>query len=124
MTFDTTAQNYFDADTIISLEIDPRIDVLTERYNRVHKIRGYRIQIISSSKKDKAKRALSKFVSAFSELTAHESYQQPFFTVKVGDFLTKLEAEKYHRLIKEEFPESFIIPDYVEPVNQYAKKED
>ena len=120
---DSTAQAFFQSDSIILLETDPRVDVLVNRYNKVHKIRGYRIQIISSSKRDKSKKALSKFASIYSELIAHESYQQPFYTIKVGDFLTKLEAEKYHQIIKDQFPESFIIPDFVNPINQYTSRD-
>ena len=117
------AQSFFESDTSVSLKADSRIDGLLERYNRIHKIRGYRIQIISSSKKDKTKKTRSKFAAQFPKFTTHESYQQPFFTIKVGDFLTKLEAEKNHRLIKEQFPDSFIVPDFVEPIAQYSKRD-
>ena len=120
---EVNAQSFFESDSSVFLEADPRIDILLERYNRIHEIRGYRIQIISSSKKDKTKKARSKFAAQFSDYTTHESYQQPFFTIKVGDFLTKLEAEKNHRLIKKQFPDSFIVPDFVEPIAQYSKKD-
>lgn len=99
---------------------DPRIEILSERYNRTHTIHGYRIQIISSSKKEIAKKAKSKFASMHQEIEAHEIYQQPFFIIKVGDFLTKLEAEKFHREIEEDFPGSFILPDLIDPFKQYS----
>ena len=54
------------------------------------------------------------------EIEAHEIYQQPFFIIKVGDFLTKLEAEKFHREIEEDFPGSFILPDLIDPFKQYS----
>jgi hypothetical protein len=85
-------------------------------------IYGYRVQIISSSKKEKAKKAKSVFVSKYQGYFAHEIYQQPFFIIKVGDFLTKIEAEKLHREIREEFPESFVLPDIVNPIEQYSGK--
>ena len=100
---------------------DNRIHELNNRYNRSHELHGYRIQIISSSKKEKAKKAKSIFASSYGHYEAHEKYQQPFFIIKVGDFLSKLEAEKFHRQIRDEFPGSFLLPDIIDPIDQYSK---
>ncbi|HAW51171.1 MAG TPA: hypothetical protein DCX54_02410 [Flavobacteriales bacterium] len=102
---------------------DSRISTLSDRYNRTHQVYGYRVQIISSSKKEKAKKAKSVFASKYQGYVAHEIYQQPFFIIKVGDFLSKIEAEKLHREIREEFPESFVLPDIVTPFEQYSAKD-
>ena len=104
-------------------EIDPRIEVLSKRYTKTQEIHGYRIQIISSQKSDMARKAKSKFASIHRNIQAHEIYQQPFFIIKVGDFLTKLEAEKFHREIAEEFPGSFVLPDLIDPFKQYTYKQ-
>lgn len=109
-----------EGDTVITIVADPRIDLLADRFNRTHEIKGYRIQIISSSRKEPAKKELSKFVANHQEIQAYEIYQQPFFIIKVGDFLTKLEAEKFHMEIEEEFPDSFILPDLITPLKQYT----
>jgi len=101
---------------------DPRIDILVKRYNKTHELHGYRIQIISSSRKDQAKRAKSKFASKNQSVQAHEIYEQPFFIIKVGDFLTKIEAEKFHREIVHDFPGSFVLPDVIDPYKQYSKE--
>ncbi len=107
-------------DTVaVTSKNDKRIETLVKRYNKTHEIRGYRIQIISSSKKDHAKKAKSKFASRHQSIQAHEIYQQPFFIIKVGDFLTKIEAEKFHREIEDDFPSSFVLPDVVSPYKQY-----
>ena len=109
---------------IIVSEADPRIENLADRYNKTHRIRGFRIQIISSSKKEIAKKTKSKFASMYQDIESYEIYQQPYFIIKVGDFLTKLEAEKFHREIEMEFQGSFILPDEIEPYNQYTGKKD
>lgn len=115
------SQASLNSDTIIKItEADPRIEILADRYNKTHEIHGFRIQIISSAKKEMAKKTKSKFASMYQDIEAHEIYQQPFFIIKVGDFLTKLEAEKFHREIELEFPGSFIQPDIIEPYKQYT----
>ena len=106
--------------TIEFVEVDGRFETLIERYNKTHEIRGYRIQIISSSRSDQARKMKSRFASQYKNVEVHETYQQPFFIVKVGDFLTKLEAEKFHREIEEQYPGSFILPDEVDPYEQYG----
>ncbi len=111
------------SDSSISITADPRIEELAERYNKTHEIRGYRIQIISSSRKEEARKVKSKFASRYTEIQAHEVYQQPFFIIKVGDFQTKLEAEKFHRQIEEEYPGSYVTPDIIQPFNQYTKSD-
>ena len=113
------AQN--SSDTGVVVTADPRIEVLADRYNETHEIRGYRIQIVSSSRKEEARKMKSKFASRYPEIQAHEVYQQPFFIIKVGDFQTKLEAEKFHRQIEEEYPGSYVIPDAIKPFKQYTK---
>lgn len=114
-------ESYTGENTKVTLS-DDRIDKLTERYNRSHEIHGYRVQIISSSKKDKAKKARSIFSSRYQGYKAYEIYQQPFFIIKVGDFFTKIEAEKLHREIRDEFLGSFVLPDVINPIEQYSDK--
>ena len=118
------AQNseLIDSETQLVTLSDERISTLTERYNRSHEIHGYRVQIISSSKKEKAKKAKSLFVSRYQGYEAYQIYQQPFFIIKVGDFFTKIEAEKLHRKIRDEFLGSFVLPDIINPIEQYSDK--
>lgn len=99
---------------------DHRIALLADRYNRSHEYHGYRVQIISSSRKEEARKTKSVFISKYPGFAAYEIYQQPFFIIKIGDFLTRLEAEKLHRDIQSDFPESFVLPDLISPLNQYS----
>jgi hypothetical protein len=45
----------------------------------------------------------------------------PDYSVRVGDFRTQLEAQKYLEQIKEVYPSAFIVPDRVEPP-RFGKK--
>ena len=121
--FCSRAEARTDADTI-RLSSDPRLGELADRFNKSHEISGYRIQITSANRKEAAKKVLSRFASLYGNIKAYEIYQQPFFVVKVGDFLTKLEARKFHREIEEAFPGSFIVPDQVDPMDQYMGSEE
>ena len=47
----------------------------------------------------------------FPELQPKVSYHQPNFRVKAGRFTNRLEANRIHRAVKEEFPRALLIPD-------------
>ncbi len=105
----------------IAVSKDGRIDNLLETYKSSFTIQGYRIQIYSDNKKQPARDEKAKFLSLFSNVKAHEIYQQPYFKIRVGDFRTKLEAYKFQREIYENFPNSFIVKDEIE-VEQLLNK--
>jgi hypothetical protein len=124
--FGVFAQNDTTNDSIIkksniAVSKDGRIDNLLETYKSSFTIQGYRIQIYSDNKKQPARDEKAKFLSLFSNVKAHEIYQQPYFKIRVGDFRTKLEAYKFQREIYENFPNSFIVKDEIE-VEQLLNK--
>jgi hypothetical protein len=74
---------------------------------------GFRIKIHSGIDKDKASYTASKFRSVYSDIAYYEKYQQPNFTVTVGDFKTKFEAYKFLQDIKSNFPLAFIVKERI-----------
>jgi len=74
---------------------------------------GYRVQLHFGNDRDKAREVKAKFLSAYQNISAYESYQQPNFRVRVGDFRTRLEALKFLKEIKAEFPSSFVVTDEI-----------
>ncbi|MES1224512.1 MAG: SPOR domain-containing protein [Bacteroidota bacterium] len=74
-------------------------------------IDGYRIQIHFGGEREKAKSVKTKFLQQFPEVPAYEVYQQPNFKVRVGDFRTRLEAQKFMNELSPSFPSAFIVAD-------------
>lgn len=89
--------------------IDKKIEV-----NKKQKIKGYRVKIHFGTDKTKAKEIKSKFIAKYRDIPAYDDYQQPNFTVTVGDFRTKLEAYKFWKEISSEFSGSFIVQQEIE----------
>lgn len=90
---------------------DSRIDKLNETFVSSYALKGYRIQIYSGSKKQPARQARLKFSQLYRKTKAHESYEQPYFKVRVGDFKTKIEALKFRNELIKHFPNCFIVKD-------------
>lgn len=76
-------------------------------------IDGYRIQIHFGGEREKAKTIKTKFLQQFPDVAAYELYQQPNFKVRVGDFRTRLEAQKFMSEINTYFPSAFIVADEI-----------
>lgn len=108
------------SDDQVSVEVDSQ---LVSNYNKLISknmkssgIPGYRIRIYSESgigaKKDQ-QQVRARFLSLYPGLDAYNRYDEPFFKVYVGDCRTKSEALKLNDIIKKDFPNPIIVPDFI-----------
>lgn len=119
---DSSAQNNPDSlSKNVRVVRDYKLDLLQERFNKTDKIRGFRVQIHSGLRKEEARKIKSKFLVEHPDVKCYESYQQPYFNVKAGDFLTKLDAQHFLNELRESFPNSFIVPETIQPKNILLK---
>ncbi|MCU0432058.1 MAG: SPOR domain-containing protein [Bacteroidia bacterium] len=97
---------------------DPRLKTAVSKHAEVNansKMKGWRVQIHYSADQDKAKSIKSKFLGKYaSEAHAYITYDAPNFKVRVGDFRTQLEAYRFLKKIKAEYPEAFIVECEIE----------
>jgi len=98
---------------------DTRIDALLNKKIEINKktdgkISGYRVQIHFGGDSQEAKKIKADFMNAHGDMPAYYIYEQPNFKIRVGDFKTKLEAQKFLKQIKSAFPASFVVEDKIE----------
>lgn len=72
-------------------------------------LEGYRIQIFFDSKREEALKMRKNFRQNYPETPVYLIYEQPFFKLRVGDFRTKIEAQRLLDPIKKDFSSSFIV---------------
>ncbi|MFC2129712.1 SPOR domain-containing protein, partial [Bacteroidota bacterium] len=80
-------------------------------------ITGYRVRIFSDTgrgAKDKQKRVRAHFLSLFPDVDAYSKYEGSYYKIYVGDFRTKNEAILLLERIKKNFPDGFVVEDYIE----------
>jgi hypothetical protein len=110
---------------------DPLIDTLAARRPSLTKsimqgdetANGFRVQIYFGSNRQAAYDAQAKFKEQFPELRTYVTYSEPNFRVHVGDFRTRLEAEKLEKDITEMFPSLFIMPEKINPPKSDASND-
>jgi len=77
---------------------------------------GFRVQIFSGSDRKEAFNVQAKFQDRHPELHTYLSYKEPNFKVHVGDFRSRLEAEKVVDELKNSYTGLFIIPEKINAV--------
>lgn len=94
-----------------STESSPQIKRLLAKkrsFNRTYGY-GYRIQIYYGNE-TKARTILKKFKLAFPEVFSNLKYEKPDWKVKVGNYKTKLEADRAILLFSEKFANLIVVP--------------
>ena len=103
----------------VTINKDARIDAIVAKKSEIKspaihpEIDGYRIQLFFDSDKSQVNNARSRFISQYPKVDTYVEFKAPNFFLKVGDFRTRLEAEKVLTNVKAEFPTSFIIQEKI-----------
>lgn len=88
---------------------DQRIDTLLAYVNdNPPLINGYRIQIFFGGRSS-AENKKAEFLRRYSEWPIYIVWQQPDFKVQVGDFISKIQAEKVQHEIISAYPNAYPI---------------
>lgn len=118
------------SDTTIVIK-DPRMDILTQKQRVINQklsmmagnglYKGFRIQVISTNKREDAMRIKSDLLSNFPDHKSYIIYQSPNFKVRIGNFIKRDEAAKLKILLNKYYPQGvYIVEDAVE----YNPRED
>ena len=105
---------------------DSQVDSLLDTYDSIRyhvmenpdnkAIPGYRIQIFfdsGSNSSDRARAVRDAFVLLYPDIPAYVSWKAPNYRVRVGDWRTRLEAEKALQLIMIDYPNAWVIKDEI-----------
>ena len=117
----------FGQNSQISIEADPRIDSLMTQQTKINKsldgVSGFRIQIKNTTTQKDANELRARFSRDFPELKSYLRYSAPYYKIRIGDYLTKLETQKDLIAIKKKYRGAYPVPC---PINleEVIKKEE
>ena len=99
---------------------DPRIDSLLQMHIKLNEknphIEGWRINIFFESGNNSKKMAVdakAKFVQSYADVPCYVVFQEPYYKVRVGDYRTRMEAEKLLKELVPEYPNAFVVEDEI-----------
>ena len=106
----------------LNVRQDSRIDNLIEKQRRLYSIdstlSGFRVQIfmeVGNDAIDHAKATKQEFERMYKGIPVYLSYGQPYYRLRVGDFRSRVEAEKCLREIRGRFTNAFVTADNICP---------
>jgi SPOR domain len=103
-----------DAPMHVNKRLDAILDTIAMHNKSIKFTNGFRIQIYVGNDRKAADDAKIYTYQKYPEIFPYLSYQQPIYKVKIGDFLNRMDAERYFTDIKDLYPSAMILPDRVE----------
>ena len=95
-------------------------EAVAESTNEIESNIGFRIQLISTSDRTRAQKAIADFnewlFSNESIIYKAETYiifKQPNYRVHIGDFKTRIQANEFIKIVKRRFSDAWIIQDKI-----------
>lgn len=95
-------------------EINVVLDQIKEKNKSLTESQGFRISIFSGNNRGNFESAKSYILQHYPELESYESYSQPTYKVKVGDFMNRMDAERYYASLVSRFPTAKIMMDKID----------
>lgn len=107
---------------------DPLIDSLIAKRIELNKIKptttnpigsaivssmGYRVQIYYGSDRKEAFAEQAKFKASYPKLNTYITYKEPNYYLRVGDYRTRLEAQKFLNELRPSYPTLFIFREKI-----------
>jgi hypothetical protein len=96
----------------ITYQLDNTLDSLEVRTGD-RTVQGYTIQVYSGNSREAANEAKSLVYKLFPESRPETTYIQPNYKVKVGKYLSRLEAQKLYAKLKNDFAGAMVIPEKI-----------
>ena len=97
--------------------VNAKVDFVLDSIDRLNSLRkfidGYTIQIYSGQNREDANNAKKLLADEGTGFTADLQYIQPKFRVRVGNYFSKLEAQKDLMRLKSIFPNAILIPEKI-----------
>lgn len=103
-----------DAPMHVNKRLDAILDTIAMHNKSIKFTNGFRIQIYVGNDRKAADDAKIYTYQKYPEIFPYLSFQQPIYKVKIGDFLNRMDAERYFSDIRDLFPSAMILPDRVE----------
>jgi hypothetical protein len=98
----------------VSWKVPSGVKELEKKSRKLTEQAGYRIQIFLGNLED-AKKFRQEFISSHPGSLVYLSQNIPDHVLRLGNYLSKKEANEALKVVRKEIPSAFIVDDLVEP---------
>lgn len=103
----------------VKIHVNPKIEPLIEIETKVEmnetsaKIKGFRVQLFFDQDKAAVYEKKNEFTQLHEAIPVYIEYNAPNYTLKAGDYRTRLEATKLQAEMVSLFPTSFVVQEKI-----------
>jgi hypothetical protein len=98
----------------INRQLDAATDTIAAQNRAIRYAAGYRIQIYVGNLRQEADDARLYTYQTFPELKPYLQYSPPTYRIRIGDFMTRMDAERYLQRVKERYDAAVILTEKIE----------
>lgn len=98
----------------VNRRLDSVLDTIASQNRSIRYAPGYRVQVYVGNQRQEVESVKLLIYQNFPELSAYLSYSQPTYKLKVGDFMRRLDAERYYSSIRQLLASAQLRPDKVD----------
>lgn len=98
----------------VNRRLDLVLDTLADKNRAIRYAPGYRIQVYVGTQRKEVESTKLLIYQNFPELSPYLSYSQPTYKLKVGDFMRRIDADRYYASIRQLIPSAQLQPDKVD----------
>ncbi len=100
---------------------DQKVDALVKDFREMNRRRGmagFRVQIYTASGNRSrllTERQKAEFDASYPDVPSYITYDEPYFKLRVGDFRTRLDAQRFSRQISSKYIFATVVVDRINP---------
>lgn len=98
----------------INRKVDEQLVTIADKNRSIRYAPGFRVQVYVGNERQQAESAKMQVYQNFPELAPYLTYNQPTYKLKVGDFMHRVDAERYFAQIKQSISTAMLVPDKVD----------
>lgn len=106
----------------INDKVDAYLDEKAAKNKNVKYANGYRIQLYVGRERKLVDEAKIYIYQTYPNINPYLTFSLPIYKLKVGDFITRTEAERLLNQLKPLYPEAIIIPEKIDVKKSFAKE--
>lgn len=85
----------------VNRQLDAVLDTLSVQNRSIRYAPGFRIQVYVGTQRQEVDATKALIAQNFPELNPYLSYNQPTYKLKIGDFMRRIDAERYYTSVKQ-----------------------
>lgn len=103
------------AQGVVTETLEPAVEKLMKTFSEINRqdatVKGWRIQILATTDRQRVQNALLQFRQFYPNLNADWIHAKPYYKLRAGAFTSKREALAALNIIKVDYPAAYIVQD-------------